>query len=200
MQTPSQSTSRISLRQTWAMGALVAATAASVVVSLNAWAGDKLPAGKGPQDMPPPPAHMMQHGGPEGDMLPFSAHHLERLLDDVNATDAQRKQIGQIADKAQSDLKVLHEQAPDVRDQGFKLLAQAKIDAEAAEQLRQKAVAHHDAVSKRLLQATLDIAQVLTPEQRAKIAEKLQKRPEPMKDHGEKHGKGGKPERQPEPR
>ena len=51
------------------------------------------------------------------------------------------------------------------------LFAQPTVDAAALEALRQKQMAMHDAASKRMMQAMLDVAQVLTPEQRKKADE-----------------------------
>jgi len=154
-------------KQAWAVGALIAAATASVVLSISAWAADE----DGPMGMSPHGMHMMEgHGG-----MPFSGRHLSHLLDEAKATPAQRDQIKQIADKAQADLKALHEQGQSLHEQGLKLWAQPVLDAAAAEKLRQQMLAHHDQCSKRLMQAMLDVGKVLTPEQRAKVADQLQK-------------------------
>ena len=164
-------------KQAWALGALVAAAAASIVLSISAWAADE----DGPMGMSPPGMHMMQgHGG-----MPFGGRHLSHMLDEVNATPAQREQIKQIADKAQTDLKALHEQGKSLHEQGLKLWAQPVLDATAAEKLRQQMLAQHDQVSKRLMQAMLDVGQVLTPEQRAKVADQMQKHHGGHEHHGE---------------
>jgi protein CpxP len=165
-------------RQRWAMGALIAAASASVVISLSAWAGSEHREGGTPM-------HGMhgEHGdmgaGPGG-FGGFGGRHLQHLLDEAKATDAQRTQINAIADKAQADLKTLHEQGRSLHEQGLKLWAAPKLDAAAAEKLRQHMLAHHDQVSKRAMQAMLDVGAVLTPEQRATIGEQMQKRHEGM--------------------
>jgi Spy/CpxP family protein refolding chaperone len=153
-------------KQRWAIGALIAATSASIVLSLSAWAGgDEAPGGG------PPAMHMMD--GPGG--MPFGGRHLNHMLDEVNATQAQRDQIKQLVDKAQVDLKALHEQGRTLHEQGLKLWAQPTLDSAAAETLRQSMLAQHDKVSKRMMQLMLDVGKVLTPEQRAKIADQMQK-------------------------
>ena len=43
--------------------------------------------------------------------LPFAGPGFERLLDEVQATDAQRKQIRDIAAKARTDLRALHDKS-----------------------------------------------------------------------------------------
>lgn len=102
--------------------------------------------------------------------------HLDRMLDEVKATDAQRTQIRQITEAARADLRKLHEGGADLRAQSLALLSQPQIDANAAEALRQQMLARHDQMSKRSLTAMLDVAKVLTPEQRAQIAEKMKER------------------------
>lgn len=205
--------SRSSQKQRWALGALIAATTASVVLSLSAWAGGDEP----PSRMPPHGMGMMGAGGGNmGDMggMPFGGCHLQRLLDDAKVSDVQRTQIQQITDRAQSDLKALHEEGKGLHEQGLKLWAAPKIDAGAAEKLRQQMQAHHDKVSKRLMQAMLDVGNVLTPEQRAIVAKQMEKRHEDMMRHmqerrdgrdgrdgaHEEHRHGGASERQPEDR
>jgi Spy/CpxP family protein refolding chaperone len=56
------------------------------------------------------------------------------------------------------------------------LLSAATIDRAAIEALRAEQVALADATSKRLAQALADTADVLTPEQRVKLAERVSRR------------------------
>ncbi len=125
---------------------------------------------------------MKGHGGP-GMGLPFAGPGFDRLLDDVQATDAQRKQIREITDKARADLRVLHDKAREQHENAMALWTAPKIDPAEAEKQRQQMLAHHDQVSKRMMQAMLDVGQVLTPEQRAKAAVLIKQRHERMKDH-----------------
>lgn len=122
------------------------------------------------------------HGmkGEAGGGMPFAGPGFERLLDDVQATDAQRKQIRDISDKARADLRTLHEGAQAQHNEAMAIWTSPKIDAAEAEKQRQKMLAHHDQVSKRMMQAMLDVGQVLTPEQRAKAATVLKQRQERM--------------------
>lgn len=127
--------------------------------------------------------HAAMGGGPGG-----SPRHMERLLSSVNATDAQKAQIKQINDAARADLKAQHEAGRALRDKLRAVMSAPTIDTNAAEQLRLQMVAQHDQVSKRRLQMMLDVAQVLTPEQRAKLAEQMAKRGERMRDHMQRDG------------
>ena len=56
--------------------------------------------------------------------------------------------------------------------QGIALFTAASIDRNAVEQLRVKRIQHADTVSKRITQALTESAEVLTPEQRKKAAER----------------------------
>ena len=175
--TPSSSTLSRGLATRWGrmaagtvmvVGAMLAASSA-----MNAWA--ERPAGPRGGFM-----HAAHHapglaGGPMAGLM-LGGPRLDKLLDEVQASETQRAQIRQIAGAARDDLRKLHADAPDLRGQSLSLMTQPKVDATAAEQLRQKMLAQHDAVSKRTLTAMLDIAKVLTPEQRAQLGEKFKQR------------------------
>lgn len=203
MHNPTPATAgRSSQKQRWALGALIAATSACVVLSVSAWAGVGEPGSR----MQHHGMGMMGGAGPEMGGVPFGGRHLKRLLDDAKVSDAQRTQVQQIVDLAQSDLKALHEEGKGLHEQGLKLWAAPKIDAGAVEKVREQMQVHHDKVSKRLMQAMLDVGNVLTPDQRAVVARQLEKRHEDMmrRMQGHHHGGPGKPggasERQPEAR
>lgn len=114
--------------------------------------------------------------------LPFAGPGFDRLLDEVQATDAQRKQIRGIADKARADLRALHEKSREQHHNAMAIWTSPKLDAGEAEKQRQQMLAQHDQVSKRMTQAMLDVGQVLTPEQRAKAAALVKQRHERMQE------------------
>jgi Spy/CpxP family protein refolding chaperone len=120
---------------------------------------------------------MPHHGGP-GMMAPdgLFGGHMEHVLDLVNATDAQRSQIEAIFKAARQDLAGQHEAGRKLHEQMAALYTATNIDAAAIEATRVQISASHEAASKRLSQASIDAARVLTPEQRAKIAEVMKKR------------------------
>ena len=56
------------------------------------------------------------------------------------------------------------------------------VDANAAEQVRQQMLAQHDAASKRMTAAMVEASRVLSPEQRAKLAERVKERQARMQE------------------
>lgn len=133
----------------------------------------------------------MEHrDGHHPDMFgPFGhGRMLDRMLDDVKATDAQRTQIKQIAEAARQDMQKLHEAGRGLHEQTMQALTAPKVDEAAVESLRQQMLAQHDKASKRALQAMIDISRVLTPEQRATLAQHMKER---MKEHGPRMGRMG---------
>jgi Spy/CpxP family protein refolding chaperone len=135
-------------------------------------------------------AHAQGHQGPgpHGGMMMFEGppEHVGRavdhLLDGLNASDAQRTQVKQIAMAAAADLKSQREAARGMREKGLQIFTAPTVDAAAAEALHQQMSAQHEQASKRRLQAMLDVAKVLTPEQRVKIGERMQQRQAVMRD------------------
>ena len=150
---------------------LLVALAGSVMLTAEAAPPD------GPRHHGPGPGAMMM-----GPMLS------PRVLDAVNATADQRSQIRQIVEAARTDLKAQHDAGRSLHEQMRTLFTQPTVDANAAEALRQQQLAQHDAASKRILQAMLDVSRVLTPEQRAKIADLAKQRQDRMAQRLERRG------------
>ena len=140
---------------------------------------------------------MMFGGSPER-----MGRMIDHMLDGVGATDAQRSQIKQIASAAAGDMKTQMEAGRGLRERGMQIFAAPTVDAAAAEQLRQQMLQQHDAMSKRTTQAMLDVARVLTPEQRAKLGERMKDRQsrmaERMRRMGQGMGRGSGSERPPQ--
>ena len=100
----------------------------------------------------------------------------ERLVGSVDGTAEQKQKVSEIAKAAAKDLRELRKQARDLRRQGMDLLKAPAIDRAAIEALRTQQMTVADAISKRVATAFADTAEVLTPEQRAKLAERMQSR------------------------
>jgi periplasmic protein CpxP/Spy len=155
---------------------VIAVAAAAVNVHAQGMGG---PGGHGPG-----PGMMMFGGPPE-----HIGRGIDHMLDGLGATDAQRTQIKQIAMAAAADLKAQREAGRALRDKGMEIFAAPTVDAAAAESLRQQMLAQHDQASKRVMQAMLDASKVLTPEQRAKLAERVKQRRTIMQERAQReHG------------
>jgi Spy/CpxP family protein refolding chaperone len=125
-------------------------------------------------------SHMMggHHGGGDMGMKMYG-----RMLDLVKATPEQRAQIQKIMDGARTDLQAQREAGKGLRGEFMAAMAQPNIDAGAVEQIRQKMLAQHDQASKRRMQAMVDAARVLTPEQRKQLSERMAQRGDMMERH-----------------
>jgi protein CpxP len=106
--------------------------------------------------------------------------HLDRMLKhlyvEVNATDAQKEQLGPIVKAATRDLLPMRDRMRDARRQAVALLSQPSIDRAALESLRADQLRLAEQASKRFTQALTDVADVLTPEQRKQLAERMGRR------------------------
>jgi protein CpxP len=103
-------------------------------------------------------------------------YRIGRLVTHVGGTPDQKDRLVAIAAAARTDLRPLGEQARQARQRGLELLAAPVIDRAALEQQRLLQMQAADARSRRILQAMADAAEVLTPEQRVKAAERLKAR------------------------
>ncbi|MFG6414006.1 Spy/CpxP family protein refolding chaperone [Roseateles sp. DC23W] len=106
---------------------------------------------------------------------PFGGH-MGHMLELVNATDAQRSQIKAIFKQAGQDLAGQRDNGRKLNEQLAMLYTATNIDAAAIESVRAQIAAQHETASKRMSQASIEAARVLTPEQRAKIGETMKKR------------------------
>ena len=132
------------------------------------------------QAAPGGPGGMAMHGA-HGDMGGRGMGmdgpgHMGRMLDRVGASAEQKAQIKTIMDAARNELKPVQAQMKTLRDQSAAVFTQPAVDANAAEALRLQMQTLHGQVSKRMLQAMVESSRVLTPAQRATMAEMMKKR------------------------
>jgi Spy/CpxP family protein refolding chaperone len=167
-----------SRRTRWALATMVAASA----VVGAAWAGDSTPGAMPERSSMHAERHgsMGEHGGFGPGMFHGSPERIERgvdrMLDGLKATDAQRTQVKQIAVAAAADLRAQRDAGRDLRERQLQLFTAPVVDANASEQLRQQMLAQHDQMTRRVSQAMLDVSRVLSPEQRATLVQRLKDR------------------------
>jgi periplasmic protein CpxP/Spy len=90
---------------------------------------------------------------------------------ELDATTDQQVKIANIAKAAVADLRPLHEKTHAARTQAITLLTAPTIDRSAIERLRAEQIGLAETASKRIAQALADAAEVLSPEQRRKVAD-----------------------------
>lgn len=127
-----------------------------------------------------------RHGG--GGPGAFMERRVQRVLEKVGATDAQKAQIKATWDGLRPEMKALHEQQAELRKQIAQAAGAPTIDTARVEQLRQQSVQLVDKTSIVLTRGLLATAQALTPEQRKQVLAEIEKR---HRDYGEKHGGEG---------
>jgi len=97
---------------------------------------------------------------------------------EVDATPAQQTRLTELGKAAARDLLPLRETMRSARRQATTLLTAATVDRAAVERLRVEQVQVLDRTSARVTQLLADVAEVLTPEQRQKIAAHIEQRAE----------------------
>lgn len=137
------------------------------------------PHGRGP-GQPPTPEQMAQ----------AIDHRISRLIKAVDGTPEQKDRLLKLAQAAMADMQPLRAQHLAARKKGMELLAASSIDRNTLERLRQEQITLADSMSKRVVQHMADAAEVLTPAQRSKLAERMRERGE-RGAHGHRGGGGG---------
>ena len=117
-----------------------------------------------------------RHGLDSEEMARRLDWRIGRLIQDVGGTQQQKDRLVAIATAARAELKPMREQLRQARRAGLDLLAAPVVDRRALEQQRVSQMQLADARSRRMVQAMADAAEVLTPEQRAKVAERMKQR------------------------
>lgn len=92
---------------------------------------------------------------------------------EVDATKEQQTRLAEIAKKAAAEALPLRQKLMGGRDRGRDILTQAKVDRAEIEKLRTDQIAVHEQLSRILAGAVADASDVLTLEQRKKIAERM---------------------------
>ncbi|MDN2581965.1 Spy/CpxP family protein refolding chaperone [Aquibium sp. ELW1220] len=113
---------------------------------------------------------MGRHGG--------GMHGIGRVMDEIDATPEQEKKLFAIFDGVRGEMRDTMIDFRSTRGEVLDILGAATIDRDAVEKLRAQRVAAMDAASKTITAALVEAAEVLTPEQRAKLAAFIEERGE----------------------
>jgi Spy/CpxP family protein refolding chaperone len=119
------------------------------------------------------------HGGGPIDPAQLD-RQLERMLKhfyvEIDATEAQKRELEPIVKQAAKDLLPMREQLHAARREALGLLSQERVDPAALEALRARQITLADEASRRLTRALGEAAEVLTPEQRRDLAARFARR------------------------
>jgi len=119
------------------------------------------------------------HGGPGGFLM---GRGLERMLDEIDATDAQRAQIEAIKQRLAAAMKARRGER---KEAAGELAAFWKQENPSQAQVRAKIdekIEAHRAAAYEMGDAMIEVHRILTPEQRAVVAKRIEARTE-------RHGK-----------
>ena len=104
----------------------------------------------------------------------FGRLHVERVTEHVlrtaEATPEQRQKVQAILDKAFADHRRFHEQHQALRQEAIEIFTADAIDRGRLEELRAKHVQIAAQGSRQVAAVLADVAEVLTPDQRQKLA------------------------------
>lgn len=116
----------------------------------------------------------MGHGAAgHGDMHALMGAHIDKMLTEVGATPDQKSRVQAILKTAMESMGPLHQRMEGTHGDLHRILAAPVIDRAALEQLRAARIADIDQASRSMVKAMADAAEVLTPEQRAKLAAQM---------------------------
>lgn len=121
--------------------------------------------------------HGFMHGG--GPMDPDKAQRraerfMRHVAVDLDATSEQQEKLAGIARETVKDLLPIREEFLAERKRALELLSQPTVDRAAIESLRAEQIGRADAASRRVARGLADAAEVLTPDQRKKLAERVE--------------------------
>ena len=101
---------------------------------------------------------------------------VERALTSVDGTPDQKQKVSAIAKQAAGELRPLRESHANARKKAIELLSANTVDRAALEKVRADELQAAEAASKRMTQAIADAAEVLTPDQRVKLRDRMSRR------------------------
>ncbi len=101
-------------------------------------------------------------------------HMLKHFYVEIDATDAQKAQIGPLVRQAVDDLMPLHSQLHAAHTHALQALTQTTVDRGSLEAARVEHLQLADRASKRITQLMADVGDVLTPPQRKALADHLE--------------------------
>lgn len=115
-----------------------------------------------------------------GTMHAMGMAHMQQMLDQAGASANQKARITAILHTGFAPMMGMHTEMQRAHASLHALLTAPTIDRAALEQLRSREIAGIDAATRQMVKAMADAAEVLTPAQRAKLAQMGAKAGPPM--------------------
>lgn len=103
-----------------------------------------------------------------------AARLARHLAVEVNATYEQEQKLVTIAKGVASDVYGLRREMIDARNKGLDLMKAPTVDRTAVEAFRTEQMTRLDAISKRLSTAVADASEILSPDQRTKLVNRIE--------------------------
>lgn len=110
---------------------------------------------------------------------------------EIDATDEQQRKIVALVTAVAREMRPIRDNIVANRKQMHDLLLAEKIDRDAMEKMRAERIAEIDQLSKNVVTAVADVAEVLTVEQRRTLEERIRE----FRDMFGHHGRRGRPGR-----
>jgi protein CpxP len=108
-------------------------------------------------------------------MAAFVTDRVDDLLDDLNATDAQRQQIHAIKDRLLAKAAELHQSGEPLHGEVLSQWRSANPDRARLHALVDQQVDAMRAFGHEMVDAGIEVHDILTPEQRAKLEKKIER-------------------------
>ena len=160
--TPSSSPRAAPPRRRWLAGVALAAAFVAGGVTLPVVVASAQDAAMG--------SMMSGHGRDHAAMHAMVMAHVSKMLDEVGASADQKSKIEAILHDGFKPMMTLHGDMAETHRALHDLLIAPTIDRRALEQLRAAEIAKLDQASRGMTQSLADAAEVLRPDQRAKLA------------------------------
>lgn len=127
---------------------------------------------------------------PEDRMVELVDQRVEQALDDIAASDQQRKRVHAIKDELVDEFKRVHAEHEGTRQVVEELWLQDEPDKKKAHELVDKRFDEMRATAHRVTDAAFELHDVLTPEQRRKLADQVKERRRCWHDRFHRAGDG----------
>lgn len=118
---------------------------------------------------------MMDGSHSPADVSAHIDHMLKHFYVEIDATDAQKAQIGPVVKQAVNDLMPLHAQLHAAHADAMQALAKPSVDRTSLEAARVEHMQLAEQASKRIVQLLADVGDVLTVPQRKALADHLER-------------------------